>query len=558
MFHSLQALCLVSLSIGPALGHMEMTWPYALRSKFNPKNDWTNIDYSNTSPLLADGSNYPCKGYQNDRPFKSVAEFVAGSDHNLTLSGSATHNGGSCQISMSYDNGATFRVIKSIIGGCPLVNSYDFTVPSTAPSGNALLAWSWQNLNGNREFYMNCAQINVVATTGRRRRRQAANNFDNLPLIWKANIPGVNQCATVEGKDVVYPNPGPSISWGNGLSESSPPTAGTCDAAKPYGKTYKDLGDTPAPGGNDATSAAPPTVQPSVPTTSTTPPPTTRTTPPPTSSTTPPSSSRTTPAPTTPAPTTPTPSANVEPSPSAIVDVEPSMPPGSDASSYDSAQYALSFITVATVASPSITTSILKAGRTRRSSSRSTHVPRSAAMGDYEQVKLAAMTSPSQPSQPSQSTLTVTITEDCETTTSATQPTHAPEPSSSRPPYATGNTNGDDGYLPCVPGTFLCTSRSTWQTCNYNDGSVQSSMEWVWGYERTVAAGMECLPFLSPYTDQTSSQQNSSPGGSYRDDRYIRARPDGDCDTDGSIRCTYEGSQFDMCDQGKLIVVCHF
>jgi hypothetical protein len=41
---------------------MEMSWPYPFRSKYNPDNNYTDIDYSMTSPLLADGSNFPCKG----------------------------------------------------------------------------------------------------------------------------------------------------------------------------------------------------------------------------------------------------------------------------------------------------------------------------------------------------------------------------------------------------------------------------------------------------------------------------------------------------------------
>lgn len=147
-------LCSLLLLAAPVLGHMEMSWPYALHSKYDPQNTYKNIDYSNTSPLVSDGSNYPCKGYQNDRPIRTVVTYTAGSTYNMTLAGSATHGGGSCQISLSYDNGATFRVIKSMIGGCPLKSTYDFTIPSYAPAGDALLAWSWQNEIGNREYYV--------------------------------------------------------------------------------------------------------------------------------------------------------------------------------------------------------------------------------------------------------------------------------------------------------------------------------------------------------------------------------------------------------------------
>lgn len=45
--YALGAVC----AAAPALAHMEMIHPYALRSQYDPQNDWTNIDYDNTSPL---------------------------------------------------------------------------------------------------------------------------------------------------------------------------------------------------------------------------------------------------------------------------------------------------------------------------------------------------------------------------------------------------------------------------------------------------------------------------------------------------------------------------
>ena len=241
------ASALYSIFILPVSGHMEMSWPYPLRSKYNPANSYNIIDYSMTSPLDADGSNFPCKGYQNDRPIETVTTYLAGSTYNLTLAGSATHGGGSCQLSLSYDNGATFRVIKSMIGGCPLTDTYDFTIPLYAPSGTALLAWTWQNFEGNREFYMNCAEVSILSSARRKKKRQTYASFDQLPFIWKANLAGVNTCATSEGDSPVYPNPGPEVEYGGGMSSSSPPTPGTCDAPTPYGQSYQDLGDSDLP-----------------------------------------------------------------------------------------------------------------------------------------------------------------------------------------------------------------------------------------------------------------------------------------------------------------------
>ncbi|KAK3066153.1 hypothetical protein LTR53_017615 [Teratosphaeriaceae sp. CCFEE 6253] len=168
------------------------------RSKYNTNNNYSTIDYSMTSPLNADGSNFPCKGYQNDGDSHPTTTYTAGSTYNMTLIGSATHGGGSCQLSLSCDNGATFRVIKSMIGGCPLVSTYDFTIPSNVPAGDALFAWTWQNYEGNREFYMNCAPVSIVSAASSRIRgkRMAHVTLDSLPYLWKANLADVSNCTT--------------------------------------------------------------------------------------------------------------------------------------------------------------------------------------------------------------------------------------------------------------------------------------------------------------------------------------------------------------------------
>jgi hypothetical protein len=82
----------------------------------------------------------------NRIPSRNITVFVVHS----RLAGSATHGGGSCQFSLSYDGGNTWAVIHSIIGGCPLNSAYTFSVPSGVPSGNALFSWSWFNKVGNR------------------------------------------------------------------------------------------------------------------------------------------------------------------------------------------------------------------------------------------------------------------------------------------------------------------------------------------------------------------------------------------------------------------------
>ncbi|KAL4912294.1 hypothetical protein BDW62DRAFT_216468 [Aspergillus aurantiobrunneus] len=200
-----------ALLASSAYGHIQMSKPYPIRSPLNQEGDGQK-DYSYTNPLSTSGSDYPCKGYAND-PFKSVVTYSPGQEYELKLQGSAVHDGGSCQISLSYDKGETFQVIHSMLGGCPITKSYKFTVPADAPSGEALLAWTWFNKVGNREMYMNCAQVTVGGGARQEGFTVVSENdaFSNLPGIFIANVNGPGQCKTVEGEEVNFPQPGPSV-----------------------------------------------------------------------------------------------------------------------------------------------------------------------------------------------------------------------------------------------------------------------------------------------------------------------------------------------------------
>ncbi|RSH76933.1 uncharacterized protein EHS24_003870 [Apiotrichum porosum] len=219
----------LALLAAPALAHMEMTFPAPFRSKYNTYVSEPNRDYSMTSPLLADGSNYPCKGYQSDfttAEGASTATFSQGGTYNFTVVGTAIHGGGSCQASLSYDGGNTFTVVQSIEGNCPVSGSgnFDFTVPSDAPSGDAVFAWTWFNNIGNREMYMNCAHVTIAGSSAAKRSSGAA--FSSRPANFIANVN--NGCSTVANMDVIFPSPGPDL-----LSQSTGATSapeGTCGA----------------------------------------------------------------------------------------------------------------------------------------------------------------------------------------------------------------------------------------------------------------------------------------------------------------------------------------
>ncbi|KXN67312.1 hypothetical protein CONCODRAFT_10657, partial [Conidiobolus coronatus NRRL 28638] len=106
----------------------------------------------------------------------------AGESVKWSLAGGATHNGGHCEISLSYDD-KTFVSIQTIIGNCMKKGKLDYevTIPANAPSGNATFAWTWVNWEGNREYYMNCADVIIEGSP---------NGVLTGPKMVEANMPG--------------------------------------------------------------------------------------------------------------------------------------------------------------------------------------------------------------------------------------------------------------------------------------------------------------------------------------------------------------------------------
>jgi hypothetical protein len=248
--------------------HMQLSKPYPIRSPLN-KDAKGQKDYSYTNPLSSSGSDYPCKGYAKD-DFDAVATWQPGSSQEMELEGSATHDGGSCQLALTYDQGKTFKVIESIEGDCPVAKKYKFDIPSDAPNGDALFAWTWFNKVGNREMYMNCAMVSIGGSDSRnttldaedrdtkkapehkvddkhakttpaekkpdtkahdhkntKHTNNAKSSFDSLPELFVANVDQAGKCVTVEGEAVHFPKPGPNL------------------VGKAEGKGYKCSGNAP-------------------------------------------------------------------------------------------------------------------------------------------------------------------------------------------------------------------------------------------------------------------------------------------------------------------------
>ena len=133
--------------------------PY--RSKSNTNVAQADIDYSMTTPLKPDGSDYPCKVNPYSNPSRTMAyswlflgvqcgfqcsrwcshrdchsvsdttlpgnrplilsRLSSGQKSSIKLDGDAVHNGGSCQISLSFDGGKSFKGLSKN-GSLPFIS----------------------------------------------------------------------------------------------------------------------------------------------------------------------------------------------------------------------------------------------------------------------------------------------------------------------------------------------------------------------------------------------------------------------------------------------------
>lgn len=229
-----------------------------------------------TSPAATNGpitsANFPCQATSGTTYSGTTTDMALGSDQPLEFEGQSVHGGGSCQVSITYDesptSSSTWKVITSIEGGCVARDTvgnlgsdtsataadpytYNFTVPDNIPTGKAVLAWTWFNKVGNREMYMQCASIELTGTSGDQ------TNYDSLPDMFKANLDDeADSCHTQADSDVQFPNPGDVVQKLNGATDAfmpPTPTSGTvCGGSGSAATTTAAASG----GGSAATSAA--------------------------------------------------------------------------------------------------------------------------------------------------------------------------------------------------------------------------------------------------------------------------------------------------------------
>jgi len=177
----------------------------------NPKPLNFDIEGGEKYDWWVNESTFPCRGQLKDLDRAPVeAKWPAGSTQTFTLEGSSPHWGGSCQVALSYDQGKTFRVLKSFPGSCPhrvAGENQDFTfkIPPEAPAGEVLFSWSW--FNREQEMYHNCALVEITGEGGK--------GLDHLPEMLVANVG--RGCSTPRtDAETDFPNPGPEVEKGDG------------------------------------------------------------------------------------------------------------------------------------------------------------------------------------------------------------------------------------------------------------------------------------------------------------------------------------------------------
>ncbi|MCJ1291015.1 hypothetical protein MMC34_002557 [Xylographa carneopallida] len=205
----------------------------------------------NNSPLAADGSDFPCKQRSGVYDTEGASNTMPiGVNQTLSFIGSATHGGGSCQVSLTTDlnptASSTWQVIYSILGGCPVdaagnlpedpngngATKFQFSIPEGISPGKYTLAWTWFNKIGNREMYMNCAPVTVTAAAGKRDAIDAAplSKRADFPPMFVANACGHCSTPDDESSVLMFPNPGQYVQYAGSSPFFSPTCACNAEA----------------------------------------------------------------------------------------------------------------------------------------------------------------------------------------------------------------------------------------------------------------------------------------------------------------------------------------
>ncbi|KAI8050927.1 hypothetical protein BDF22DRAFT_734944 [Syncephalis plumigaleata] len=117
-------------------GHMKFFAPIA-RGDFRIKDKYGMVDNDLNAPINADDfpADFPCR---HTKVGPVTAKYTAGKSFAVMFK----------RVSLEY-----------VHGSCPW--TYHIPLPKGAKNGKALFAWGWMNAEGNREYYMNCADVEI-------------------------------------------------------------------------------------------------------------------------------------------------------------------------------------------------------------------------------------------------------------------------------------------------------------------------------------------------------------------------------------------------------------
>ncbi|WPG99356.1 lytic polysaccharide monooxygenase [Acrodontium crateriforme] len=235
------AMALVATSlIAPSTAHLTMNSPVPF-----------GVDTLTKSPLAnakpgSPESDFPCKQRPGVYDITTMNNMKVGEPQLLSFDGTASHGGGTCQISVSLDPepsaNATWKIIQVFEGGCPTnlngnsaTHPFTYTIPNNFPNGRATLAWTWFNRIGNREIYMNCAPITVTGGS------ESLEYYDSLPDMYVINLP-TSECSSVEMTNQKVPNPGQFILQDDtySIGAASGPSCAASAAAQTQGVSNYD------------------------------------------------------------------------------------------------------------------------------------------------------------------------------------------------------------------------------------------------------------------------------------------------------------------------------
>ncbi|KAF9919827.1 hypothetical protein FBU30_010484 [Linnemannia zychae] len=106
----------------------------------------------------------------------------------------ARHGGGTCEFSLSYDNGKTFHLIGRYTRTCPdAYYQWPVKIPDNVPSctqkDRCLFVWTW-TANILPQWYMNCADIRLTGVKNGRLPSKSIQIVDFKPRRMGVTAPG--------------------------------------------------------------------------------------------------------------------------------------------------------------------------------------------------------------------------------------------------------------------------------------------------------------------------------------------------------------------------------